>query len=160
MLWITMAAAPRLLSKAVYVMILASRWRNEGWLGWVVSKAEFAQYMVAIGVEIGGARARRRVGETRKLHRVAGKFERTGHRVVDADQHVAGRGLRMSERLRDVVDGAARHPSRLEQRNPMVGALGAQHAFELGPERFLVLISQCVRLEQRILGQVGSAKSL
>jgi hypothetical protein len=63
------------------------------------------------------ARDQGRVGvsadrRTRQLHRVAGEFERAGDRFVDRDQHVAGRGLRMGERLGDVVDRTARHPRR------------------------------------------------
>ena len=66
----------------------------------------------------------------------------------------------MGERLRDVVDRAARHPGRLEHRDPVVGVRAAQHALDLGPQRLLVLVAQRVGLEQRVLGQVRAVERM
>ena len=104
-----------------------------------------------------------RVGGSAKADSFIGlpaSFKRPGDRVVDLDQHVARRGLRVRERLRDIVDRAARHARRLQHRDPVLGVRAAQHTLDLGLQRLLVLVAQRVGLEQRVLGEVGAVERL
>src|SRR5260370_1422247 len=78
--------------------------------------------------------------------------------VVDLDQHVARRRLRMLERLRDIVDRPARDAGLAQDLDLGGSGLAAKDRIERAAQRAVVAIAQIVGLEARIRREIGASE--
>ncbi len=79
------------------------------------------------------------------------------HRVLGLDHHVARRGLRVGERLRDVVHRAARHAGRHQRVDPLCGGARAEQLVERRQQLAAVGEAGVHRCVARVGGQLGPA---